>query len=84
MLWVPGMAILSDGAEEAGLDQAMAFALVNLTWAGAQTVGSGGGGSLADAAGDWAAYGAVIGVVSAALIVSLRVRSRPSEQLRSP
>ena len=75
MLWVPGMTILSAGAESAGLDQAMAFALVNLTWAGAQTVGAGGGGALADAAGDWAAYGAVIAVVSGALVVAVRVRS---------
>jgi MFS family permease len=74
MLWVPGMTILSSGAETAGLDQAMAFALVNLTWSAAQTVGAGGGGSLADAAGDWAAYGAITAVVALALVVSLRVR----------
>ena len=84
MLWVPGMSILSGGAEAAGLDQAMAFALVNLTWAGAQTVGSGGGGSLADAAGDWAAYGTVIAVVLGALMVSLRVRSAAPEHLGGP
>ena len=77
MLWVPGMTILSAGADRAGLDQAMAFALVNLTWSAAQTGGAGGGGALADAAGDWAAYGAVIGVVLAALVVSLRVRGGP-------
>ena len=74
MLWVPAMTILSGGAETAGLDQAMAFALVNLTWSAAQTAGAGGGGSLADAAGDWAAYGAVIAVVALALVVALRVR----------
>jgi MFS family permease len=74
MLWVPGMTILSRGAETAGLDQAMAFALVNLTWSAAQTAGAGGGGSLADAAGDWGAYGTLIGVVSLALVVALRVR----------
>lgn len=78
MLWVPGMTILSGGAEAAGLDQAMAFALVNLTWAAAQTAGAGGGGALADAAGDWAAYGAVIGVVAVALAVALRVRAAPA------
>ncbi|HEX8646364.1 MAG TPA: MFS transporter [Thermoleophilaceae bacterium] len=77
MLWVPAMTILSGGAESAGLDQAMAFALVNLTWAAAQTVGAGGGGSLADAAGDWAAYGAVAGVVALALVVALRVGGAP-------
>jgi MFS family permease len=78
MIWVPGMAILSDGAEQAGLDQAMAFALVNLTWSAAQTVGAGGGGALADSAGDWAAYGTVIAAVTLALAIALRVRGPAS------
>jgi MFS family permease len=78
MIWVPGMSILSGGAEEAGLDQAMAFALVNLTWSAAQTVGAGGGGALADSAGDWAAYGAVIAAVSVSLLVALRAPARRS------
>ena len=69
---VPGMTVLSAGAESAGLDQAFAFALVNLTWAGAQTAGAGGGGALAESAGDWAAYGAVATVMACALLVSLR------------
>jgi MFS family permease len=73
-LWVPGMTVLSDGTEAAGLDQAFAFALVNLTWAGAQTAGAGGGGALADAAGDWAAYGAVALAMAAALTITLRHR----------
>ena len=77
MLWVPGMTILSSGAETARLDQALAFALVNLTWSAAQTAGAGGGGALADAAGDWAAYGAVMGAMSAALLVALRARGDP-------
>jgi MFS family permease len=72
MLWVPGMTVLSDGADTAGLDQAFAFALVNLTWAAAQTAGAGGGGALADSAGDWAAYGAVAALMALALAVALR------------
>jgi MFS family permease len=78
MLWVPGMKVLSDGTDAAGLDQALAFALVNLTWAGAQTAGAGGGGALADAAGDWAAYGAVAGVMAAALAVALSAKAPSS------
>ena len=77
MLWVPGMTILSSGAEAARLDQALAFALVNLTWSAAQTAGAGGGGALADAAGDWAAYGAVMAAMSAALLLALRARGDP-------
>jgi MFS family permease len=74
LLWVPGMTVLSDGTDRAGLDQAFAFALVNLTWAGAQTAGAGGGGALADSAGDWASYGAVAALMAVALAASLRIR----------
>jgi MFS family permease len=67
MLWVPGMTVLSDGTDAAGLDQAFAFALVNLTWAGAQTAGAAGGGALAGAAGDWASYGTIAAIMLATL-----------------
>lgn len=72
MLWVPGMALISGGAETAGLDQGYAFALVNLAWAGAQTIGASAGGALAEAAGDAVAYGAVAAACGAALVVVLR------------
>ncbi|HEX8741588.1 MAG TPA: MFS transporter [Thermoleophilaceae bacterium] len=78
MLWVPGMTILSSGAEAAGLEQALAFALVNLTWSAAQTAGAAGGGALADAAGDWAAYAAVTAATALALGAALRVRPAPA------
>jgi len=54
--WVPGTALLSDGAEKAGLDQGYGFALLNVAWAPANVVGAGLGGALAQAAGDAAAY----------------------------
>ena len=73
-LWIPGMTVLSEGSDRAGLDQAFAFALVNLTWAGAQTAGAGGGGALAGAAGDWAAYGTLAAVMAAALAAALSAR----------
>jgi MFS family permease len=78
MLWVPGMTILSSGADAARLDQVYAFALVNLTWSAAQSAGSAGGGALADAAGDWASYGAVIAAMAAALAVALSGRAAPA------
>ena len=62
--WVPGTALLSDGAEKAGLDQGFGFALLNLAWAPANVVGAALGGVLAQAAGDAAAY-----LVAAALCV---------------
>jgi MFS family permease len=54
--WVPGTALLSDGAEKAGLDQGFGFALLNVAWAPANVVGAALGGVLAQAAGDAAAY----------------------------
>jgi MFS family permease len=54
--WVPGTALLSDGAERAGIDQGFGFALLNVAWAPANVVGAGLGGGLADAFGDAAAY----------------------------
>lgn len=50
--WAPAMAMLSDAADRHGLDQALAGALMNLAWAAGQTLGSGGGGSLANATSD--------------------------------
>ena len=52
MLYTPAMAMLSDGAEAAGVAQGFAFALVNLAWATGQTAGAAGSARLADAAGD--------------------------------
>ena len=49
VFWAPGMAMLSDAAEDAGLDQALAFSLSNLAWAVGHIVGAGGGGAVAEA-----------------------------------
>lgn len=54
--WVPGTAMLSDGAEKAGLDQGFGFALLNVAWAPANAVGALLAGGLVQAAGDGAAY----------------------------
>jgi MFS family permease len=56
MLWAPAMALLSDGAEAAGVAQAIGFALVNLAWGGGQVGGAAGGGALADATADVVAF----------------------------
>ena len=50
--WAPAMAMLSDAAETHRIDQGLAAALINLTWAGGQIIGSGGGGAIAKATGD--------------------------------
>jgi predicted MFS family arabinose efflux permease len=56
VFWVPGAALLSDGAETAGLDQGLGFALLNAAWAPANVVGAALGGALSEAVGDAGAY----------------------------
>jgi hypothetical protein len=67
------MAMLSDGAEATGLEQGMAFGLMNLTWATGQTLGDVGGASLGQAAGDGVAYLILAGICA---IVFLALRTR--------
>ena len=54
--WVPGLAMLSDGADRTGLDQSFAFALMNLAWASGEGVGSFAGGTLGQHFGDAVPY----------------------------
>ena len=54
--WVPGTALLSDGAETAHLDQGFGFALLNVAWAPANVLGATLGGVLAQTAGGGSAY----------------------------
>jgi MFS family permease len=70
-LWVPAMALISDGAERSGLDQGLAFGLVNLAWALGQVTGSAAGGAAADAAGDTAPF-VVLAALCAVTLAALR------------
>jgi MFS family permease len=54
--WTPAMALLSDEAEQEGLDYAYAFALMNLAWAPGQAFGASGGGALAEFTSDAVPY----------------------------
>jgi MFS family permease len=56
LLWAPSMAMLSDGADAAGLEQGLAFGLMNLTWAVGQSLGNVGSARLSEAAGDELPY----------------------------
>jgi hypothetical protein len=56
ILWVPGMTLLSEGAERLGANQAYAFAIVNLTWSAAALLGAGAGSALAGATSDAVPY----------------------------
>ena len=54
--WVPGLAMLSNGADRTGLDQSFAFALMNLAWASGEGAGSFAGGTLGQHFGDAVPY----------------------------
>jgi MFS family permease len=71
-MFVPGMKLLADGAEQVGLDQGYAFAIFNFTWALTTAAGSAGGGAIADASSDTVAYGAIAALLALGLIASLR------------
>jgi MFS family permease len=78
-LWVPGMALISDGAESVGMDQGFAFAIFNMAWAGAQIAGSAGGASLAQATSD----GVVYAIIAALCFGTLVAVSRRREVVRT-
>ena len=56
ILWTPSMAMISDGADDVGLDQGYAVALINLAWSAGQTLGSAGGARLGEEYGDALPY----------------------------
>ncbi len=79
--WTPAMALLSDTIESAGVQQWLAFALVNLAWSGGQVLGGSGGGGLADATSDAVTYGVVAALMAlsaAAITARLRERAVPA------
>jgi MFS family permease len=75
MLYTPAMAMLSDGADHAGVSQGFAFALVNLAWATGQTAGAAGSARLADATGDRVPYLVLAGVCALTLVGLVRRRT---------
>jgi hypothetical protein len=72
ILWAPAIAMLSDGAEAHGVEQAIAFALVNLAWATGQTAGAAGSAAVADAAGSDRLPYLLLAAMCAASFVALR------------
>lgn len=74
--WAPGMALVSDASEEAGLDQALAFGIANLGWALGHLLGGGGGAALADATADALPYGLLAVVCALTLAGVLRIAPR--------
>jgi predicted MFS family arabinose efflux permease len=73
MLWSPAMAMLSDGAEASGVDQGLAFGIVNLGWGLGHTAGAVAIPAVADATSNGAAY-AVLAALTAATLGLLLLR----------
>jgi predicted MFS family arabinose efflux permease len=54
--YLPGSALVAEGADAAGIDHALGFSLANLAWAPGTVIGSTTGGALAERAGAAATY----------------------------
>ncbi len=76
-LYAPGMALISDRAEVTGLAMALAFGLMNSSWALGVVLGPVIGGALAQAFDDSVPY-ALCALLAALTLVALRRRSRRS------
>ena len=77
VLWVPAMALLTDGAEAIGLDQGFAFAYFNLSWAAGFSLGAVAGGSLAEATSDAVSYSGIAllyGISAVVAVFAIRGR----------
>ena len=55
-LFTPGLALIAEGAERAGIAQALAFGTMSAAWALGNIIGPAGGGALARATSDRAAF----------------------------
>jgi MFS family permease len=82
VFWAPAMAMLSDSAEEQGLDQGLAAALMNLAWAGGQILGAGAGGALAKAAGDGVPIAITAALCAGTLLLLTRYSLTPAADPR--
>jgi MFS family permease len=76
--YAPALALISDGAERAGLAQGLAFGLMNACWAVGNVVGPAMGGFLAELAGDEVPF-----LLAAAVCVATLAALRP-RRARAP
>jgi MFS family permease len=77
--YTPGLALISDGAERAGLAQGVAFAVMNAVWGIGAMVGPAAGGALASIAGDSSPY-----LVLAAICLATYAASRAQPGKAAP
>jgi MFS family permease len=81
MLWSPAMAMLSDGAESSGVDQGLAFGIVNLGWGLGHTVGAIAIPAVADASSNGLAYGVLAALTAGTLVMLLSQREKISQAI---
>jgi hypothetical protein len=79
MLWSPAMAMMSDGAESSGVDQGLAFGIVNLGWGLGHTAGAVLLPAVADATSNDVAY-AVLAAFATCTLVWLLARRESVER----
>jgi MFS family permease len=75
-LFTPGLALIAEGAERAGIAQALAFGTMSAAWALGNIIGPAGGGALARATSDKTAFLAAAAVALATLIAFSRAAVR--------
>lgn len=80
--WVPGVAVVSDGTEAAGIELGFGFALLNLAWAPGDAVGAALGGTLADISFDAVPYGLLAAACLATGVAVWQTRHRRTELMR--
>jgi hypothetical protein len=71
--------LLGRGSDEGGFDHTYAFALMNMAWAAAQTIGTAGGGALANVTEDIVPLALVGGVAVATAATMARARTYARE-----
>ena len=72
--WTPAMSLVTDAAEESGLEYGYAFALVNVAWAPGQAGGAAIGGALASATSDAVPYCALAALCLVTLATLMRYK----------
>ncbi len=84
VLFPPGMALIADGAEQAGLAQGLGFGMMNAAWAVGAVVGPAAGGAIADATGDRLPFLLSAALCLLGLIVARAPRRAPAGRIAVP
>lgn len=79
--WTPAMSMVTDAAEESGLEYAYAFALVNMAWAPGQAGGAAIGGAVASATSDAVPYLCLALLCTVTFVALARNRTTPAAEV---